>query len=145
MDRPHRSKPHKINQVDRWPVTYHQAAMGTLLAYSALGVTKVAVAAPCAERKGKDRAPLGPQALVVRRFAIAPGNLGDTMDAFARVSGISVKFTDNQLRTLPSNPPRPFFRSTPAAFSVRASPARPRLVEFAFRAVSSSLRFNGTI
>ena len=54
-------------------MTYRWAAMGTLLAYSAIGVTKVAAAFPLDERKEKDGAPAGPQALVVRRFAIAPG------------------------------------------------------------------------
>src|SRR5690348_15677348 len=76
--------------------------MGTLLAYSALGVHKVGIAAPWTGGTGKTGGPPGPQALVVRRFEIAPGNLGDTMDAFATVSGISVRFADNELRTLPS-------------------------------------------
>ncbi|HEU0368394.1 MAG TPA: TonB-dependent siderophore receptor, partial [Candidatus Acidoferrum sp.] len=102
VDRPDRSKSIKINRVDHWPVTYRWAAMGTLLAYSALGVTRVASAAPCAEARGKDGTPLGPQALVVRRFEIASSTLGDTMDAFAKVCGISVKFADDELRTLPS-------------------------------------------
>ena len=102
MRRQDRNKLPKIKRIDRWPVTYRWAAMGTLLAYSALGVSKVAVAGPRTEGKGKDGAPTGPQALVVRRFEIAPGNLGDTLEAFARVSGISVKFTDEELRTLPS-------------------------------------------
>ena len=83
MDRPDRNKSSKINRVDRWPVTYRWAALGTLLAYSALGVTKVSVAASWAEDKAKIGGPLGPQALVVRRFEIATGNLGDTMDTFA--------------------------------------------------------------
>ena len=55
----------KINRIDRWPVTYRWAAMGTLLAYSALGVTKVAVGRSWAEGKSKDGGPVGPQALVV--------------------------------------------------------------------------------
>jgi catecholate siderophore receptor len=102
VDRLHRSKSIKINRVDHWPVTYRWAAMGTLLAYSALGVTKVATAAPWAQAKGKDGTSLGPQALVTRRFEIASGSLGDTMDAFAKVCGISMKFADDELRTLPS-------------------------------------------
>jgi catecholate siderophore receptor len=102
LDRLHRNKPSKINRVDRWPVTCRWAAVGTLLAYSAFGGHKI-VAAPWTEGKGKTDGSLGPQALVVLRFEIVPGNLGDTMDAFARVSGISVKFADDELRTLPSN------------------------------------------
>jgi len=97
----HKSK--KMKRVDRWPVTYRWAAMGTLLAYSAICVSKVAVAGPLTERKEKDGAPTGPQALVVRRFEIAAGNLGDALTAFEKVSGISVKFADDELRTLPSH------------------------------------------
>lgn len=77
--------------------------MGTLLAYSAIGVTKVAVAGPPTERKGKDGAPTGPQALVVRRFEIAAADLGDALTAFQKVSGISVTFVEDGLRTLPSH------------------------------------------
>ena len=102
MNRKDRNKVPKINRVDGWPVTYRWAAMGTLLAYSALGVTKVAVAHPWTDDQGKGGGPAGPQALVVRRFDIAPGNLGETLDEFARISAISVKFADEVLRTLPS-------------------------------------------
>jgi len=58
-------------------MTHRWAALGTLLAYSTLGITKVAIAAPSAKAKGKDGTPLGPQALVVRRFEITSGTLGD--------------------------------------------------------------------
>jgi catecholate siderophore receptor len=98
-----RRKSNKAKEVDRWPVTYRWAAMGTLLAYSAIGVTKVAVGSPLAKPKGKDGAPTGPQALVVRRFEIASGTLGEAIAAFERVTGITVKFADDQLRTLPSH------------------------------------------
>ena len=98
-----RRKSKKINRIEGWPVTYRWAAMGTLLAYSAIGVTKVAVAGPLNERKEKDGAPTSPQALVVRRFEIVAGNLGDALAAFEKVSGISVKFADEELRTLPSH------------------------------------------
>jgi len=73
--------------------------MGTLLAYSALGATKAVIAALA---KSKDGTPHGPQALVLRRFEITSGTLGDAIDAFAKVSEISVKFADDELRTLPS-------------------------------------------
>jgi hypothetical protein len=42
VDRTKRKKKHKPKQFDRWPVTYRWAAMGTLIAYSAIGATKVA-------------------------------------------------------------------------------------------------------
>jgi catecholate siderophore receptor len=97
-----RRKSNKTKEADRWPVTYRWAAMGTLLAYSAIGVSKVAIGSPLGEHKEKDGAPTGPQALVVRRFEITAGNLSDALAAFEQVSGISVKFADDQLRTLPS-------------------------------------------
>ncbi len=98
-----RHKSNKTKELERWPVTYRWAAMGTLLAYSAIGVTKVAVGFPLNERKEKDGAPTGPQALVVGRFEIAPGTLGEVLTRFAGVAGISVKFADDELRTLPSH------------------------------------------
>ena len=98
-----RRKSKKINRIEKWPVTYRLAAMGTLLAYSAIGVTKVAVAGPLSERREKDGAASKPQALVVRRFEIAPATLGETLAAFERISGISVKFASDELRTLPSH------------------------------------------
>jgi len=98
-----RRKSNQVNRVDRWPVTYRWAAMGTLLAYSAIGVSKVAVAGPVTEGEKGDGAPTGPEALVVRRFEIAPATLGETLAAFERISGVSVKFASDELRTLPSH------------------------------------------
>ena len=54
-------------------------AMGTLVAYSALGATKVAVGCPVGEFPMVD-GPSGQQALVVRRFAIDAGPLDETAD-----------------------------------------------------------------
>jgi catecholate siderophore receptor len=102
VERRKRNKRREIKQLVRWPVTYRLAAMGTLLAYSAIGVTKVAIGSPLAEHK-KDGAPSGPQALVVRRFQIASGTLGETLSAFEQVAGISVRFATDPLRTLPSH------------------------------------------
>src|SRR5262250_3282652 len=98
-----KNKAIEIKQIDRWPVTYRWAAMGTLLAYSAIGVSKVAVAGPVTEGEKGDGAPTGPEALVVRRFEIAPATLGETLAAFERISGVSVKFASDELRTLPSH------------------------------------------
>ncbi len=87
---------------DRWPVTYRWMAMGTLVAYSALGATKVAVGHPIGERFPSKKNSNGQQALVVRRFSIDAGSLEETLDAFARVTGISVTFADEGLKKLPS-------------------------------------------
>jgi catecholate siderophore receptor len=102
VDRTKRKKKHKPKPFDRWPVTYRWAAMGTLIAYSAIGATKVALGAPPARQKEKGGASSGPQALVVRRFQIAAGTLDETLRAFAPVAGISVEFAAEELRTLPS-------------------------------------------
>ena len=78
-----RIKRRKVKRFDRWPVTYRLAAMGTLLAFSALGVTKVALGrrTPDHEKKKNGR-PSGSQGLRVRRFHAA-GTLGDTLPVFA--------------------------------------------------------------
>jgi catecholate siderophore receptor len=88
---------------DRWPVTYRWMAMGTLVAYSALGATKVAVVCPVSEFPMADDGPSGQQALVVRRFAIDAGPLDETLAAFERLSGMKVKFADDGIRKLPSH------------------------------------------
>jgi catecholate siderophore receptor len=87
---------------DRWPVTYRWMAMGTLVAYSALGAMKVAVGCPVAEFPAGDDGAAGQQALVVRRFAIDGGSLEETLAAFERITGISVKFAEDGIRRLAS-------------------------------------------
>jgi catecholate siderophore receptor len=90
------------NGTDRWPVTYRWMAMGTLVAYSALGAMKVAVGCPVAEFPAGDDGAAGQQALVVRRFAIDAGSLEETLAAFERITGISVKFAEDGIRRLAS-------------------------------------------
>jgi len=45
-------KSKQIKPVDRWSVTYRSAGMGTLHAYSAIGVTTVAMAVRCGTPEG---------------------------------------------------------------------------------------------
>jgi catecholate siderophore receptor len=87
---------------NNWPVTYRWMAMGTLMAYSALGATKVAVGCPVGELSLADEGSSGPQALVVRRFTIDAAPLEEALATFARVTGISVKFSEDGIRQLPS-------------------------------------------
>jgi catecholate siderophore receptor len=87
---------------DRWPVTYRWAAMGTLVAYSALGAAKVATGCPTGEFLIPDDGANGQQALVVRRFAIEAGSLEETLGWFERITGIGVKFAEHGIRRLPS-------------------------------------------
>lgn len=87
---------------DRWPVTYRWMAMGTLVAYSALGATKLAAGCPVGENFPSEKNTNGQQALLVRRFTIVAGSLEVTLDAFAKVTGIRVNFADDRLKKLPS-------------------------------------------
>jgi catecholate siderophore receptor len=103
VGRKKRSAGESIRDSNRWPVTYRWMAMGTLVAYSALGATKVAVGCPVGEFPTADDGPGGQQALVVRRFAIDAGPLDETLAAFERLSGIRVKFADDGIRKLPSH------------------------------------------
>jgi len=85
-----------------WPVAYRWAAMGTLVAYSAVG-TKVVRAAqvqgsvpasvPVYQTQG---------AQPVRRFDIAPGSLDQALAAFERVSGYAVSLSSEGIRSLSS-------------------------------------------
>jgi catecholate siderophore receptor len=91
-----------IRKSERWPVTYRWVAMGTLVAYTALGAMKVAIGCPVGEPSLADDGTSGRQALVVRRFAIEAGPLDETLGWFERTTGIEVKFAEDGIRRLPS-------------------------------------------
>jgi catecholate siderophore receptor len=92
---------HKKQLKAIWPVTYRLAAMGTLVAYSALGATKVTLAAATfgAESGPKES---DSQALVVRRFEIAPGGLDEVVSAFEHQTGVHVTLANPELGKLES-------------------------------------------
>jgi catecholate siderophore receptor len=78
-------------------------AMGTLVAYSALGATRVAIACPLGQfSAGDDGGPSGQQTLVVRRFMIDAGPLDEALAAFERITGIRIKFAEDGIRRLRS-------------------------------------------
>src|SRR5262249_12773887 len=85
-----------------WPVTYRFVAMGTLVAYTAFGASKLALASPFGANSGKN----GPnsstqsQALVVRRFEIPEGTLFDALANFEKTSGIHVSYAEEGLKQL---------------------------------------------
>src|SRR4051812_26513663 len=76
-------------------------AMGTLVAYSATGDSKNALAqnrtAPTDKSQGSQV-----QALPVRRYNIAPGPLSVVLQSFETISGTNVSATDNSLFTIQS-------------------------------------------
>ena len=75
--------------------------MGTLVAYTALGASKVTLAVPAHESSGPDKG-TDTQALVVRRFDIPAGSLGEIVSAFERVTGIRVTLADPAMKDLPA-------------------------------------------
>lgn len=85
-----------------WPVTYKWVAMGTLVAYTAFGASKVAIAFPAGEPNRGSGKKSDPQALIVRRFDIPAGSLEDVLASFEKVSGIHVTFSDQGIKTLHS-------------------------------------------
>ena len=88
-----------------WPVAYRWAAMGTLVAYSAVG-TKTIHAAPAqdVQRRGSADGSVsqtqGTQP--VHRFDIPAGPLDSALTAFTQVTGLSVSVSKEGIRQLPS-------------------------------------------
>jgi len=88
-----------------WPITYKWVAMGTLVAYSAVGAKAIKLAAAqeipgIATSQSRKFPP--PQTLPPHRFDIAPGALSDVLDAFERTSGVHVLVPDERIRAITS-------------------------------------------
>jgi len=77
-----------------WPVTYRWAAVGTLIAYSAIGAKTFNVA--YAQDVQKRTLP------AVRRFDIADGPLDIVLSAFERASGCNAEVTKSGIRAIHS-------------------------------------------
>jgi catecholate siderophore receptor len=88
-----------------WPIAYRWAAMGTLIAYSAVG-SKTINAACAQELRGASPAAgalyQAQGAAPVRRFEISAGPLGDIVAAFEQAAGITVSFARSELRSVRS-------------------------------------------
>jgi catecholate siderophore receptor len=85
-----------------WPVTYRLAAMGTLVAYTAFGATRITVAR---SRQVDDKARQAQTAgslLPVRPFAIPAGSVDSAMTAFEAATQIRITFTDEGIGLLAS-------------------------------------------
>jgi len=71
-----------------WPTAYRWAAMGTLVAYSAVGNKTVALAQELPRRSAANGPTQGLQP--VRRFDIPAGSLDSVIPAFTQVTGLTV-------------------------------------------------------
>jgi catecholate siderophore receptor len=100
-----RKKQPPTNTQTNWPVAYRWAAMGTLVAYSAIGTRTFNLA------RAQDTVRPGPAngsisqtqgSQPVRRFDIPAASLDSVLTAFERVTGLAVTFAMEGLRTLPS-------------------------------------------
>ncbi len=75
-----------------WPVTYKLVAMGTLVAYSALGAQKITMAQTAAPTPSgtKYNPPQTQTALTTHHFDISAGPLAEILPAFENASGLHV-------------------------------------------------------
>lgn len=90
---------------DSWPVAYRLAALGTLVAYSAIGSKTINVA--CAQELGgapqaNGRASQTQGALPELSFDIQPGPLGPALAAFEAATGLHAKVAKDNMLTLAS-------------------------------------------
>jgi catecholate siderophore receptor len=101
-----------------WPVAYRWLATGTLMAYTAVGMSKIAVAQAPAAAPAASTPPASSQPplreLPVCRFDVAPGPLGSVLDAFAIATGLQVTTTNETLRDLPSRGVHGLYAPEPA-------------------------------
>lgn len=85
-----------------WPVTYKWVAMGTLMAYTAIGGQKIAVVhaqVPSKPTKSQSQTQSAPPKF---RFEIPAGLLGDALNTFHVVTGIDVTVADEGIRNVSS-------------------------------------------
>ena len=90
------------NQRNSWPVAYRWAAMGTLVAYSAVGTKTLALRAQDLPRVTGQGLPTGTGSQPVWRFRIGPGPLGAVLTAFEQVTGYRVNVAKDGIRKLNS-------------------------------------------
>ena len=88
----------KNGRKDNWPIAYRWAAMGTLIAYSAVGTEKfnLARAQDIAKPTGSNNPVSETQgSQPVWRFDIPAGSVESTLDAFEKVTGVKVTVAKN--------------------------------------------------
>ena len=90
-DKKNAKRREKQIQKGSWPITYKWVAMGTLVAYSALGSHKVALAqVPQAPASPKNTPPQTQATLPTHFFDVPPGPLEEILPAFETASGLHV-------------------------------------------------------
>jgi catecholate siderophore receptor len=85
-----------------WPVTYRLVAMGTLVAYTAFGATKITLAEPRQASSNSNQAQTASSPTPVRHFDIPAGSLDSAVTAFESATRIHVTFADEGIRSLSS-------------------------------------------
>jgi catecholate siderophore receptor len=91
----------KQSKASKWPVTYRFVAMGTLMAYTAFGATKVTLA-QSPEPASSAQTQTSGAPTPVRRFDIPAGSLDSTISTFESLTHIHVSFVDDGIRLLAS-------------------------------------------
>ncbi len=92
------------NRSPFWPVAYRWLATGTLVAYTAVGMTRVLEAQQQRGASGEPGGSGAPQnaSLLVRRFDIPAGTLGTVLPAFEAASGLHVVTPNKRILPLES-------------------------------------------
>ncbi len=86
-----------------WPITYKWVAVGTLVAYTAIGSQKVTLAQTQQRPAGnKNTPPQTPAALPTRRFDVPAGPIEDILPAFENAAGVHVLVTSAGIGKVPS-------------------------------------------
>ena len=88
-----------------WHVTYKWVAMGTIVAYTAVGARTIKLTS-AQENPGiavpQSRKPPAQGSPAARQLEIASGTLNDVLDTFERMSGIHVMVPDERIRSITS-------------------------------------------
>jgi len=85
-----------------WPVSYRWVAVGTLVAYSAIGAKQVANAQVLPVSAGPPGSAPGQGTRPVRRFNIPAEPLEEALSAFEATSGVSVSVPEEGMRAIRS-------------------------------------------
>ncbi|HEX3117511.1 MAG TPA: STN domain-containing protein, partial [Candidatus Acidoferrum sp.] len=91
----------KKSKISKWPVTYRFVAMGTLVAYTAFGASKITLA-QSPELASTAQTQTSGSPAPTRRFEIPAGSLDSTVSAFEILTHIHVSFVDDGIRLLAS-------------------------------------------
>ncbi len=85
-----------------WPVTYKWVAVGTLMAYTAIGGQKITLAAAQETRPSPQNQTQTQAAPLTVKFDIPPGTLADVLQKFHALTGLEVVFGREGIRDVAS-------------------------------------------